>query len=154
MELDVDIRAMTSDDFDAAIAVARKLTAWFNDVGIEQITLAVPSHRGAVAEVDGEIVGFITWLIHEEGIGELTWMAVGEHHHRHGIGRRLLEFAEEDLRASGAGELRVDTLGDSVDYEPYERTRAFYRGSGFRDLKSVMTDDPGMPESLTLHKRL
>lgn len=48
----------------------------------------------------------------------------------------------------------VETLGESVDYEPYDRTRAFYRAAGFRDFKSVMTDNPGMPESLTLKKRL
>ena len=50
--------------------------------------------------------------------------------------------------------VEVETLGESVDYEPYERTRAFYRAIGFRDFKRVMTDNPGMPESLTLQKRL
>ena len=44
--------------------------------------------------------------------------------------------------------------GESVDYEPYDRTRSFYRSVGFSDLKSVMLDNPGMPEMLTLAKVL
>ena len=83
-----------------------------------------------------------------------SWIAVSADHHRRGIGARLLEFAEDDLSRSGVSEVQVETLGESVDYEPYERTRAFYRSAGFRDFKSVMTDNPGMPESLTLRKRL
>ena len=42
--------------------------------------------------------------------------------------------------------MQVDTLGESVDHESYERTRASYRGTGFRDSESVMTDNPGTPE--------
>ncbi len=74
--------------------------------------------------------------------------------HRCGIGARLLAYAENRLRDAGATIVQVETLGDSVDYEPYERTRAFYRAPGFRDFKRVMTDNPGMPESLTLQRSL
>jgi hypothetical protein len=51
--------------------------------------------------------------------------------------------------------LQVYTLGDSVDYEPYERTRAFYRALGFVDFKrEPHPDNPECPESLFLRKVL
>jgi hypothetical protein len=31
---------------------------------------------------------------------------------------RLLEFAEDHLRDAGVTQVRVETLGDSVEYEP------------------------------------
>jgi ribosomal protein S18 acetylase RimI-like enzyme len=145
---------MTSDDFAAAIAIARSLAEWFNDAGIEEMAGDLRWQMGAVAELDGEVVGLVTWCLHE-GIGEIGWIAVSPEHHRHGIGGRLLQFAKDSLRDSGVTEVvLVETLGDSIDYEPYERTRAFYRAAGFRDFKRVMTDNPGMPESLTLQKPL
>ncbi len=55
---------------------------------------------------------------------------------------RLLEFAEDHLRDAGVTQVRVETLGDSVEYEPYEWTRAFYRAMGFSEFKLVMTDNP------------
>ena len=145
---------MTSDDFVAMFAVARALPEWFNDDGISQITEDVHHQKGAVADVEGDVVGFVTWCTHDDGVGEIAWIAVSAGYHRRGIGSRLLKFAEDDLRNSGVTEVLVETLGESVDYEPYERTRAFYRAAGFRDFKRVMTDNPGMPESLTLKKRL
>ena len=148
------LRPMTSDDFPAVFALARALPEWFNDDGIAQITEEVPHQKGAVAVVGGDVVGFITWCTDDAGVGEIAWIAVSANHHRRGIGGRLLRFAEDDLRDSGVAEVLVETLGDSVDYEPYERTRAFYRAAGFRDFKRVMTDNPGMPESLTLQKPL
>jgi len=148
-----ELRPMTENDFDAAIAVARALPEWFNDLGIEQITEEIRHQEGAVAEVDCDVVGFVTWCSHE-GIGEIAWIAVSVDHHRQGIGSRLLALAEDSLRGSGLTDVQVETLGDSVVYEPYERTRAFYRATGFRDFKRVMTDNPGMPESLTLQKSL
>ncbi len=145
---------MTADDFDAVVAVARALPEWFNDEGIAQIARDVQHQRGAVAEVAGDVIGFVTWRSNDDGVGEIGWIAVSVDYHRRGIGGRLLEFAEDDLSNAGIIEVLVETLGESVDYEPYERTRAFYRAAGFRDLKSVMTGNPGMPESLTLQKRL
>jgi len=144
---------MTPDDLAAAMTVARSLPEWFNDGGIEQMTVDLCHQRGAVAEVDHDVVGFITWFS-RAGVGEIGWIAVAPDHHRRGIGARLLEYAEDRLRRSGATEVQVETLGESVDYEPYERTRAFYRAAGFCYFKSVMTDNPGMPESLTLQKSL
>jgi len=153
MDDSIELRPLVPHDFDAVIAVALSLPDWFNDLGIEQMTVDLHHQRGAVAEVDGDVVGFVTWFS-RDGLGEIGWIAVGSGHHRYGSGTRLLEFAEDSLRSSGVTLVQVDTLGESVDYEPYERTRSFYRGTGFRDFKSVMTDNPGMPETLTLRKSL
>lgn len=135
------------------IDVGRSLPEWFNDEGIREMTADIDHQFGAVAEANGQVVGFVTWYS-AEAIGEIGWIAVSPGAHRSGIGRALIEFVEERLLASQITELRVDTLGESVEYEPYDRTRAFYRSVGFRDLKSVMTDNPGMPERLTLSKVL
>lgn len=153
MAATAELRPMTADDFAAAIAIGRSLPEWFNHPGIEEMAGDRRWQMGAVADVDGEVVGFVTWCSHE-GRGEIGWIAVSLEHHRHGIGARLLEFAEDSLRNSGSTEVLVETLGDSVDYEPYERTRAFYRAASFRDFERVMTDNPAMPESLTLKKSL
>jgi ribosomal protein S18 acetylase RimI-like enzyme len=147
------LRRMTSEDFDAAMTVARSLPEWFNDLGLEQIADALPIQDGAVVEADGDVAGWVTWCS-RDGIGEIAWIAVRSEYHRKGIGTRLVEFAEDRLLSDGLTEVQVETLGDSVDYEPYERTRAFYRARGFLDFKRVMTDNPGMPESLTLRKAL
>jgi ribosomal protein S18 acetylase RimI-like enzyme len=149
----VTLRPLTKGDVPAALAVARALPEWFNVTGLEQMSVDLHNQMGAVAEANGEVVGFVTWLS-RDGIGEIGWVGVASTHHRHGIGKRLLAFAEDRLRKSGATEVQVETLGESVDYEPYERTRAFYRAAGFKFLRSEMTDNPGMPESLWLHKTL
>jgi hypothetical protein len=59
------------------------------------------------------------------------------------------------MAGDGITEVFVDTLGDSVDYEPYARTRAFYRALGFTDHQRIM--QPGnesMPERLVLVLRI
>lgn len=43
---------------------------------------------------------------------------------------RLPEFAEDHLRDASVTQVQVETLDDSVEYEPYEWTRAFYRAMG------------------------
>ncbi len=150
----VELRSITSDDFTAVIGLARALPEWFNQEGIRQITVDVERQPGAVAVANGDVIGFITWTFDGQSSGEIGWIAVDAGRHRGGIGRRMLSLAEDRLRDSGVIDLFVETLGDSVDYEPYERTRSFYRAVGFRDFKRAKTDNPGMPESLTLHKTL
>ena len=149
----VKLRRMTADHYDTVINLARSLPEFFNEQGIAEITVDIRREIGAVAVLGGEVIGFVTWSS-AEALGRIGWIAVRIDHHRQGIGHRLLGFAESYLRESGATTLQVDTLGESIDYEPYDRTRAFYRSVGFKDLRSVMLDNPGMPEMLTLEKTL
>jgi hypothetical protein len=67
------LRSMKSEDFDAAMTVARSLPEWFNDLGLEQIADALPVQDGALAEEDGDVVGWVTWCSHD-GIGEIAWL--------------------------------------------------------------------------------
>jgi ribosomal protein S18 acetylase RimI-like enzyme len=153
MSTEMAIRPMTGADVEAALEVARALPEWFNTPGLEQMAVDLQNQVGAVAEIDGAVVGFVTWLS-RAGVGEIGWIGVAPDRHREGVGARLIGFAADRLRDSGATEVQVETLGESVDYEPYERTRAFYHSVGFRFLRSETTGNPGMPESLWLQKPL
>jgi ribosomal protein S18 acetylase RimI-like enzyme len=149
----VRYREAEPGDFEAMIELSRALPAFFNEQGLAEMSVDLPNQLGVVAEIDAVIVGFVTWYA-AGGFGRIGWIAVSGDHHRSGIGARLLERVEHHLGATGATRVEVDTLGESVDYEPYNRTRAFYRAMGYRDLRSVNLDNPGMPEMLTLEKRL
>lgn len=69
--------------------------------------------RAWVAEVDGEIAGFVTaGRYPNEPIGEISMLAVHPKHQRHGIARELVATAEEWMRAEGIPVAMVETGGD------------------------------------------
>jgi GNAT superfamily N-acetyltransferase len=109
----------------------------------------------AVVAISGRLeIGLMTLVRHTRYAAEIDVMAVAPEHHRQGVGRSMLDYAERLMARDGVEYLQVKTLADSVDYEPYERTRAFYAACGFRPLQ-VFPDlwDPENP-ALQLIKRL
>lgn len=92
------------------------------------------------------IVGFVTLERITPVAAELHLIAVLPGLHRHGVGRALVASIEAAARAQGAAMLTVKTLAPTVDYAPYEATRAFYRGCGFVPL-AIFPDmwDPENP---------
>jgi GNAT superfamily N-acetyltransferase len=74
---------------------------------------------------------------------------------RKGFGKQLLNRLVDDLRSNRVSELYVRTLGDSVEYEPYAKTRAFYRANGFQDFQRIQhPENPEYEEELLLVLRL
>jgi ribosomal protein S18 acetylase RimI-like enzyme len=132
---DVTIRPFQESDRDSMLALAGSLDEWFNDEGLAQMERDFASHKGFVA-VDREgLVGFVTWRRVDARSADLSWLAVEREHHRKGAGTSLLRALTERLRTDGIHRLEVSTVADSLDYEPYARTRAFYRALGFKDLR-------------------
>ena len=57
-------------------------------------------------------------------------------------------------REMGIAEIATYTLGETVEYPPYDATRTFYRNSGFRIYKRSATDNPGCPEEIWISKKV
>lgn len=140
------------DDHAGVLAVAESLPEWFD---VDARGRAIPSdlrHQdGFVAISDGQVVGFILLYVFE-GRLNVAWLGVRRDHQRRGLGMRLLAATEDKAWAMGLAELATHTLGDSVDYPPYARTRAFYAKQGFVIRQRNQTDNPGCPEELLLTK--
>jgi putative acetyltransferase len=81
-----------------------------------------------LAVQDGETVGSCALLAMAPGEFEVAKMAVTESHRRAGIGRRLLEKAVEEARASGAHRLYLETNRKLVN------AIRLYESLGFRHL--------------------
>ncbi|MFQ5911278.1 MAG: GNAT family N-acetyltransferase, partial [Thermoplasmata archaeon] len=77
------------------------------------------------------IVGFILSSSSSEK-AEIKWIGVAPGFHRRGIGSELFLAAERELRSAGTEEIRVKTVAAETEYEPYEKSRAFYERMGFR----------------------
>ena len=76
-----------------------------------------------VAELAGTVIGFVTVLAHEAftdlddppgTYGLVTDLAVLPPHRKQGVGRRLLERAEDFAREAGATELRIGVLAQNT----------------------------------------
>lgn len=141
------IRALGPDDAARCDATVRSLPDWFgNDEGIAECAAAVRSQPGLVAVADGEVTGFLTWKQHHPAAVELTWLAVHADHRAQGVGTALVEQLARSLGATRF--LTVKTLSATCDYEPYESTRAFYRGRGFVELIELDIWGPDNPATL------
>jgi GNAT superfamily N-acetyltransferase len=143
---------MAEEHLEQVLGIIEALPDWFD---IDARTRAMPidlQFQEVYLAVDGgQIVGFITLFI-AEGRVNIGWMGVHPDHHRKGIGGQLIKAAEDFCRQNGVDELAVYTLGDSVDYEPYESTRSFYLKHGFAIYQRSQTDNPGCPEEIKLKK--
>lgn len=113
--------------------VAKSLgPGWFDKIALN---VSVPRDIKAlptfVAEDGGRTLGFITYS-KEGDKGDIKWIGVDPRFHRQGIGSKLYAVVEEILKREGVREVRVETVSVLTEYEPYERTRAFYEKMGFR----------------------
>ena len=84
-----------------------------------------------VARRDGRPVGLLLLKRRSATSAEIYWLGVDPDRHRRGIGRALIDAVERQLKDEKARFLLVMTLHPAVDYEPYQRTRAFYQQLGF-----------------------
>lgn len=118
--------------------ILRALPDWF---GIEQ---AIVDYVAGVAglpmlgcRIEGEVAGFLSLKPHNEATVEIYVLGVLPDRHRRGIGRALVEAADRHAGARGFRFLTVKTVSPTVDHEPYERTRRFYRALGFLPVEDM-----------------
>jgi len=74
----------------------------------------------------GAIVGTIGYSMMDHVEGHLRGMAVAPDRHGTGVGQRLLDRAERDLKQLGCSRITLDTT------EPLDRATRFYERNGFR----------------------
>lgn len=150
----IETRAIQEKDHRDILAVAEALPEWFDsDARGRAIPADLRHQHGFVALSEGKIVGFIT-LFFAEGRLNIGWIGVSLDYQRRGIGSRLLACAEEFGRQHGVTEIATYTLGDGVDYKPYEATRLFYFSRGFTVYQRSTTDNPGCPEEIKIKKQI
>ena len=81
-----------------------------------------------LAVMGEDLAGYIGIRIHpEDRMGEIYIIAVSPAHQRKGIGRQLMQFAEQQIQASGMTMIMVETIGDS-GHAPARRA---YEAFGF-----------------------
>jgi GNAT superfamily N-acetyltransferase len=116
------------------------LPTWFSPP--EDIEQKAITHRDYpfFAAYDGDVpIGFAALKIHNQYTADIFNLGILESYHRQGIGRLLIETVEQYCINSGYVFLTVKTLDSSAEYEPYERTRAFYKRMGFIPLEMFTT---------------
>jgi len=140
------IRKSTEKDFTKIMIVVKKLhPKWFDSFATSK---SIPSdlriHGGFVAEDKGRIIGFLTFTS-DEGNARISWMGVDPKFHGKNVGTSLLKALEKKLKKNGFKELRVETLAESTEYEPYEKTRLFYKKRGFEveKIRKIKSKDTG-----------
>lgn len=118
----------------------RALPLWF---GIEEAIINyvqdVEQMPTLVAYEGERAIGFLSLHPHNEWTAEIHVMAVHPDFHRHGIGRKLVEAAEEYLRKRKFQFLSVKTLSPARVNKEYELTRHFYFAMGFRPVEEFKT---------------
>lgn len=105
-----------------------------------------------VAELGGRPVGYVcfgpTPLTH--GTWDLYWIAVSPEAQGKGIGQKLMNLVEAEVRRAGGRLVLVETASKPS----YEKTRGFYRSHGYEVISRIPDFyEPG-DDKLTLQKRL
>ncbi len=152
MVKDVSIRSMIDDDRPAIAEIVNTLKEWFDATARERsIPVDLRYQQGFVALVGSQTVGFVTGYV-ADGRLNIGWLGVRRDWQRCGIGGLLLASIEKLALERGIPEVATYTLGESIDYPPYQLTRQFYAKHGFKVYQHNRTDNPSCPEEIRLKK--
>jgi len=118
-----DLVAATGFFTDDEVAIAGELAAETLERG------AAAGYQFVIAEQRGRISGYACFgpIPATASSYDLYWIAVHPKHQDAGLGRQLIEAAEEAARDAGATQMFVDTAG-RAQYRP---TRRFYERMGY-----------------------
>ncbi|MEO0375091.1 MAG: GNAT family N-acetyltransferase [Cyanobacteria bacterium P01_A01_bin.17] len=142
----IEIRGATLGQSALCEPILRLLPAWFGiESALEEYVCEIDKLPTFTAILRNRTVGFLTVKRHSEYASEIYVMAVHPDSHRLGIGRQLVEEAEQFLSDKGIEYLQVKTLSSSHPDQHYEKTRAFYGSIGFRPLEEFTELWPEIP---------
>ncbi|MFI4936032.1 MAG: GNAT family N-acetyltransferase [Caulobacterales bacterium] len=134
MTIDIVLRPTGSGA--ACQSILAELADWF---GLPQSNAEYARHAeegpAFLVETDGQAAAIMILKPHFEDTVEIYLLAVRLGRHRRGLGKALIARADAFAAERGARYLTVKTHGPSAPYEPYARTRAFYRATGFAALE-------------------
>jgi ribosomal protein S18 acetylase RimI-like enzyme len=118
------------------IPIVRALPDWFGiEAAILHYTTEIDDLPTLLACDAGRVIGFASLKQHTPYSAEIYVMGVLPEAHRKGIGRALINEAQEWLTHRGLEYLQVKTLGPSQPDANYAKTRSFYEAVGFRPLE-------------------
>ena len=117
----IGIRAGEAGDRDWVVEAARRLLGSEHQVHSRR-QFHIDAHQLLVAEVDGERVGFLAWIVDHDGCEVL---AIATDRPRAGVGAALIEAVAEVARARGVPRLHLTTTDANVG------AQRFYESIGF-----------------------
>lgn len=144
----IDIRRGVPSDRQALNAVMRDASLAVESGEVLRLLLAEPQHLEVdisllecgqifVATVEGELVGFASYLVGGSHDAELDGMFVQPEFWRRGLGKLIFEAVERELTSRGATGIRVVAGMSAVD---------FYKAVGFKIVGKEKTPlGPVMP---------
>ncbi len=152
------VRKFKEKDFGGIMDIVKQLNPkWFDNVAVNKsIPTDLIIQKGFVAQENDKIIGFLIFTS-DEGKVKISWMGVEPRSQGKSVGTKLIEFLEKKLKSIGLKELRVETLAESIAYEPYEKTRLFYKKRGFEveKVRKIKSEDNGeILDLATLVKKL
>lgn len=136
----VEIKLIDSGERKSMITdrILRQLPNWFGiEKAIQEYVENVKNMPFFAVYDNEKEIGFICLKHNNQYTAEIYVMGILEQYHRRGIGKRLLDKAEEYLRENKYKHFMVKTLGESRECEYYRRTREFYRSAGFYPLEEI-----------------
>ena len=126
-------RLATADDYDAIIAcVDAAFTPWIPIIGMKPMALTADYHefiaRKVVYIVDGTRAGELSGLLIIYPVDDALYIdtiGVNPAYQKHGLGRKLMGFAEQKTREAGLDKITLVTNAKQISNQDY------YRKSGF-----------------------
>jgi len=125
----IEVRTLTLDDYDAILAVWNASGLKIKPTGREsreaiqhQMDVGVQTMLGAF--IDGQLVGVVL-ATHDSRKGWINRLGVAESHKRHGVGRALVQAAEDCLHEQG-----IPVIGALVEHQN-DASRQLFESEGF-----------------------
>ena len=140
----MNIRLMTPQDKPAVMEILRD-TPEFLPMEVDLAEEVIDAYLGGpiqsgyftlVGEMDGSIAGFICYgpTPITEGTWDIYWIAVNRRLQGQGIGRRLMEAAEENIKREKGRLALVETSSKPG----YEKTNIFYQRMGYKEAARII----------------
>lgn len=125
-----------SVDAEKAFGIAKKLPEFFDEGGLRKIEEETRVHTLYGAYSGEEMVGFVTYKEINSDTIEMTWLGVIPEQQGNGVGTKLVNESLDDM-SSKYKVCEVKTLSETDPYEPYKKTRIFYKSLGFVPIETI-----------------
>ena len=116
--------------------ILERLPEWFgNKQALDEYVEEVKGIPYYVAVNNAnEYIGFFSIKVHYQHTGDIFVCGVLPEYQHKGVGKAIYQVVENHLIQRGCKYVIVKTLSDTVDFEPYARTREFYKSFSFEPL--------------------